>query len=177
MKILLRILTALVILIAVLFGVAYLLPREVTVARSITIDAAPDAVFPHVNSLRQMQAWSPWLERDPDVAVVFDGPEEGVGAGMSWQSEQADVGSGAQRITASIPNESVTTALDFGDMGTATAGLTLVGEGDSTRVTWDLVADMGNSPIGRWLGLAMDGMVGKDYEAGLEKLKALVEQR
>jgi effector-binding domain-containing protein len=35
---------------------------------------------------------------------------------------------------------------------------------------------MGASPIGRYFGLMMDRMVGKDYERGLAKLKTVVEQ-
>jgi effector-binding domain-containing protein len=34
---------------------------------------------------------------------------------------------------------------------------------------------MGASPIGRYFGLMMDRMIGKDYERGLSRLKALVE--
>ena len=34
---------------------------------------------------------------------------------------------------------------------------------------------MGMNPMGRWMGLMMDGMVGADYDQGLANLKALVE--
>lgn len=173
----LRILAGLGLLLAVLAGVAYLLPREITVERDISVAAPPEQVFPHVNSLKAMQAWSPWLERDPAVQVAFEGPEEGVGARMSWVSDQRDVGNGRQEIVESTDNAEVVSSLDFGDMGTAKAILALAPDGEGTVVTWGLVADMGNSPVGRWMGLAMDGMVGKDYEAGLAKLKALVESK
>ena len=36
--------------------------------------------------------------------------------------------------------------------------------------------DMGMNPIGRWMGLTMDGMVGKDFDTGLASLKALAEK-
>ena len=107
--------------------------------------------------------------------MTFEGPEEGVGAKMAWQSDERDVGSGAQEIVESVANEKVVTDLDFGGMGTAAASLTLEPEADGTRVTWGLVTDMGNNPAMRWMGLAMDRMVGKDYESGLENLKTLVE--
>ncbi|WP_068119388.1 SRPBCC family protein [Tropicimonas marinistellae] len=172
---LLRILSGLLLLVCILIGVAYLLPREITVERDIVVEAPPEAVFPYVNSLKEMQAWNPWLDRDPDVQLTFDGPDAGVGARMSWQSEQRDVGSGSQEIVESVENERVISALDFGDMGTASASLSLSAEGNGTRVTWGLVSDMGNNPVMRWMGLAMDGMVGGDYEAGLTKLKALLD--
>lgn len=151
------------------------LPRSVTVARSVEVAAPADQVFPHVNSLKAMAAWSPWLDRDPDVALTYTGPDAGVGARMSWQSEHPQVGNGAQEIVASDTNRQVTTALDFGDMGSAEAALVLEASGDGTEVTWTLVTDMGAGPVGRWMGLLMDGWVGADYEVGLSQLKALVE--
>ena len=116
----------------------YLLPREVTVARSVEIDAPPAEVFPQVNSLRAAQAWSPWLSRDPDVALVFSGPEEGVGAVMSWTSTVPEVGEGRQEIVASEPDRRVESALDFGQMGTARARLVLeaAGQGGTSSPTW-----------------------------------------
>ena len=164
----------LVLVLALVAG-AYLLPREVHVERSVTINAGPEAVFPHVNSLSATQNWSPWLDRDPDVVVNYEGPVSGVGAKMNWQSDEPNVGNGAQEIVASIENERVETALDFGEMGVAKAEFILVPQGDATVVTWSLDTDMGNNPVGRYMGLMMDKWVGGDYEVGLTKLKNLVE--
>ncbi|RVT84530.1 hypothetical protein DXV76_12700 [Rhodobacteraceae bacterium CCMM004] len=152
-----------------------LLPREVTVARSATVQAPPEAVFPHVNSLRQTMEWSPWLSRDPETEVTFSGPESGVGAAMSWSSDDPQVGQGSQEIVASTENREVVTALDFGAMGTAEARFLLRPEGDETQVTWTLDTDMGAGPMGRWMGLMMDRWVGADYDRGLANLKARVE--
>ncbi len=163
------------VLIVVLVAVGMLLPRQVTVARSIEIDAPAAAIFPYINSLKAMGDWSPWLERDPNVQVSFNEIEAGEGAKMQWQSEQRDVGSGQQEITESKLNEAVVTALDFGEMGVAEAKLTLTEAEGQTEVTWTLDTDMGAGPVGRWFGLMMDGMVGPDYEKGLANLKALVE--
>lgn len=60
-------------------------------------------------------------------------------------------------------------------MGTAEAWLSFVPEGAGTRVTWGLDAEMGNSPVGRWMDLMMDRWVGADSEQGLENLKSLAE--
>ena len=175
MKTLKRLLGVFVILGAALIAGAYLLPREVTVTRSTVIAAPPDAIFPHVNALQATQRWSPWLERDPDVQVIFSGPDSGVGNAMSWTSAEPNVGNGTQRIVESAPNERVVTALDFGAMGTAEAAFLLAPSGAGTQVTWTLVSDLGNGPMGRYLGLMMDRWVGGDYETGLANLKALVE--
>lgn len=175
MRILRNILIGLVVLIAALAAGAYLLPRNVIVEREITIDAPPEEVFTRIQSLQAFTEWSPWQDRDPDMVVSFSGPETGVGNVMEWQSDQRDVGNGRQEIVEVSENESVRTALDFGDMGTADAWWLLAEADGSTTVTWGLDADMGNNPMGRWMGLMMDGLVGGDYEAGLLNLKTLVE--
>ena len=175
MGILLNILIGLVVLIVILAAIGLALPRRVGTERSVTIDAAPEAIFPHLNSLRRMGDWSPWLGRDPEIVVTHDGPEEGVGAKMAWVSQMRNVGSGKQEITASVANERVDTALDFGSRGTAEASLALAPDAAGTRVTWSFSSDLGTNPVARWFGLMIPGFVGKDYEAGLARLKALIE--
>lgn len=175
MRLLRNIVIGLVVLIAVLAAGAYLLPRNVVVERQITIDAAPEDVFEHISSLQAFTEWSPWQGRDPNMVVDFSGPEAGVGNVMVWQSDEPSVGNGRQEITALTENEEVRTALDFGDMGTADAWWLLAEAEGGTVITWGLDADMGNNPVGRWMGLMMDGLVGADYDAGLLNLKTLVE--
>ena len=173
---LLKWLLGIVVLLAIVFlAGAYLLPREVTVARSIEIDAPAAEIFPHVNSMQATEAWSPWLARDPGVRLAYSGPEAGVGNKMDWASDNPQVGTGSQEVIASTPDSHVSTALDFGPMGTATASFDLVEAGAATTLTWGFVSDNGMNPMARWMGLMMDGMVGADYEAGLANLKALVE--
>lgn len=162
---------------AVLFAVAYLLPREATVVRSVVVDAAPEAIFPYVNSMRATEQWSPWIERDPDVELTYEGPVFGVGAKLVWASDHPEVGSGIQIIAVSVPNERVETELDFGPMGTAKAAFVLTPQGEGTLVAWEFATDLGLDPFARYFGLALDGMIGAEYEEGLENLKALIESK
>lgn len=176
MRLLKRIALGLFVLISVFVIVAYLLPRHVIIERQVTIDAPPEVVFPYVNSLERGTEWSPWTVRDPDMDVSFEGPPEGVGNIMIWQSDVDTVGNGRQEIVESIENERVATLLDFGEMGTADAWFVLEEVEGGTQVTWGLDADMGMNPIGRWMGLMMDRLVGPDYEAGLMNLQDIVEE-
>lgn len=166
----------LVLLLVVVFLIgAVLLPREVTVERTATVNAPPAAIFPYVNSMQQTEKWSPWLDLDPDVALSYSGPETGVGNRMEWRSDHPQVGNGSQEIIASEPDERVVTALDFGDMGTAEAHFEMQPRGESTEVTWGFTTDTGMNPLMRWMGLMMDRWVGADYEKGLARLKSLAE--
>jgi effector-binding domain-containing protein len=163
-----KILLGLVGLVAILVLVGFLLPREAHVERSITIDRPASVIF------ERFAEWSPWQELDPNLKVAVSGPRAGVGSKYSWTGNDK-VGTGTQEITASEPNKSVTYDLDFGDMGLAKTIMSLTADGAGTRVVWTLDSDLGTNPVFRYFGLLMDRMVGKDYERGLTKLKALAE--
>ena len=175
MRLVKQILSGLILLVLALVAIAFVLPDRAVVARSIVIEADPDRIFPHVNSMQKTEAWSPWLSRDPNTKLTYSGPDSGVGNKLEWASDHPQVGSGTQEITASTANASVETALDFGPMGTAKASFTLASAEGGTEVTWGFVTELGLNPMARWMGLMMDRWVGADYEAGLENLKSLVE--
>lgn len=175
MKILFRLIAFLVVAVAVLMAVGMFLPREITVERSIEIDAPASDIYPLVANLEANQKWSPWADLDPDAQYIYNEVESGIGARMEWSSDSPDVGNGTMEITEVTENEALTVALDFGDMGGGTAFWEFSESGDVTTATWRLVADMGAGPIGRWIGLKMDDWVGADYERGLANLKAVVE--
>jgi effector-binding domain-containing protein len=167
----------LVILVAVLIILAIiglLLPRNIHVERSVSIARPASLIYATVNSFQLFSKWSPWQNLDPNMHQTTEGARDGVGAKLAWSGNDK-VGSGTQLITASTPNQSVASDLDFGKMGVAKSTILLVPQGSSTRVTWGLDIDMGASPIGHYFGLMMDRMIGKDYEKGLSNLKALVE--
>lgn len=161
----------LVLLLAI---VGLLLPRKVHLERSTMIDAPRATVFTLVNGYRNFNKWSPWFALDPSAKYTFEGASEGVGAKMSWVGDPGTIGSGSQEIIESKPFVLVRTKLDFG-AGLATATFALAAEGQKTRVTWSLDADMGMNPVSRYFGLVFDSMMGGDLEKGLAGLKKLAE--
>lgn len=179
MRWLIRVVVGLVVLLAVLAAAGLVfLPRNVVVSRSVIIDAPAAIIWPYVSDLRRANDWSAWAKLDPDgTRYVYEGPETGVGQTLSWSSEHPNVGTGTQRVVAIDPGRSVETSLDFGDMGTADANLTLTPNNGSTEVTWGFRTDLGMNPITRWFGLFFDRWVGNDYEAGLANLKTLAEKQ
>lgn len=164
-----------VILLAIFFAGGFLLPSQVHVERSTVIQAEASEIFPYVNNFRRFNEWSPWAARDPDTEYSFAGPDAGVGAKMTWRSDHEEVGSGTQEIIESEPNRRVVSALDFGEMGTAKARFRLEPQGSGTKVTWMLDSELPPGPAARWIGLALDGLVGAEYEEGLARLKRKVE--
>lgn len=162
-----------VVILLVLVG--FLLPAKSRIERSVTIAAPPADVFVYINDLKRFNEWSPWYDKDPNTEYRFEGPEQGVGAKVYWNSEHTDVGTGSQEIIESEQDRHVRTALDFGPMGKASATFDLQSDGDGSALVWGLDNDFGNNLVGRYFGLMLDGMVGAEYETGLAKLKVLVE--
>ena len=159
----------------------YLLPKQVHIERSITVDRPVTMMFELLNSYRYNSEWSPWAERDPQAEFILSGPDSGVGARMSWIGDPHLVGSGWQEIVASKPYEQINIKLDFDAQGIADTGFTLIALGTSTRVTWffdsDLTAGVNvlDSFLARYFGLLFDRWVGGDYEQGLANLKQYAE--
>ena len=169
-----KILIGLIALLVVLAVIGLILPRHVSVKRSVTINRPASLVYATVNSFVLFPKWSPWQDLDPNMSQSTEGPRDGVGAKLVWKGNDK-VGSGTQLITASTADQSVASDLNFGDMGTAKSLVTLTADGNMTRTTWTVDVDMGANPIGHYFGLTMDGMLGKDFASGLGKLKKLVE--
>jgi ribosome-associated toxin RatA of RatAB toxin-antitoxin module len=175
MRIIKKLVIALIVLIVVLAGIGAILPSAYRVERSATISAPAEVVFEQVNNLKKNESWSPWMKNDPTIKVSYSGPEAGVGAVSSWTSEHS--GSGSQTIKESVPNQSLTTYLDFGKMGNANGIWTFSQDGEATKVTQAMVGDQGKNPFKHLMNLAMDKMMGKYFEQGLNSLKEVSEKR
>lgn len=164
---------SLAVLVAVLVAVGYTLPQEVRVAREITISAPPQQVYAVLDDMQQFNNWSPWYGLDPDATHQFEGPSSGVGAVLKWAGN-SEVGTGRMEIVESVPGQRVKVALLFDEVYESVATHHLEPTANGTRVTWVFEAQM-DDLISRYMGLAMDGMIGPDYERGLGQLKRYVE--
>jgi len=168
-------------LIAAFVVTGYLLPKQVHIERSITVERPATMMFELLNSYRHFNEWSPWAGRDPKAQFIVSGPESGVGARLSWDGDPRLVGSGWQQIVASKPYEKINIKLDFDAQGIADTGFTLVAQGDATRITWFFDSDLTegvnflDSFLARYFGLLFDRWIGGDYEQGLASLKQYAE--
>ena len=161
-------------LVAVLLAGGLLLPSTFTVQRSATINAAPDKVYELVADPKRWNDWGEWSRRDRAMTITYSGPASGPGAVWEWKSKSQ--GDGRMTFTAAEPGKRVAFDLFFPDFGTTSRGeLNFAAEGTGTRVTWTMNGDMGKNPIFHWMALMMDGMVGKDFDAGLANLGKLAE--
>lgn len=176
MKIVKTVVLVLVGLIAALALVGMLLPGQVRVARSIVVQSSPVQLVAYLDGYRRFNDWSPWAGLDPATKYSFSGPEHGVGAHMEWHSDKAEVGSGRQEVISIEGAGRVRWKVAFAGRDEAEMTFDLAPEDNGTRVTWNIDMNMGANPVGRWFGLMMDGMIGPDFEHGLDRLKAVAER-
>lgn len=171
---LLKILTAIVALVALFFGYVALQPAVGMVSRSVTIPAPPEAVFPHVNELKKWDAWSPWAKLDPNAKAVFEGPVTGVGSAMSW-SGNSEIGEGKMTIVESDPNKRVKYRIDFVKpfANTSDADFQFEPDGSGTKVTWTMTGERPFFARAMCILFQADKMVGEMFEKGLANLSGV----
>ncbi|MBP7253269.1 MAG: SRPBCC family protein [Alphaproteobacteria bacterium] len=167
------------ILLIVLGGFAYYVhtqPEAFRITRSLEMNAAPEAIFKHVNNLKLWDAWSPWAKLDPQATNSFSGPDAGVGAQMKWAGNMK-VGVGGMSIVESTPAQSVKFRLDFEKPMRATnqAEFTFQATNGKTMVIWSMSGK--NNFMGKAMSIIMncDKMVGGQFEQGLAALKQISE--
>jgi uncharacterized protein YndB with AHSA1/START domain len=167
---------AAVVLIAAVLVVAATRPDAFHVERVVNIKAPPEKIFPFINDFHQWDAWTPY-NKDPAMKKTFSGNTSGAGAAYAWQGNK-EVGKGSIEITTTTPPAKV--ALDLNMLEPFEAHnkvlFTLSAAGDSTSVTWGMDGTQNFLMKAMGLFFSMDKMVGKDFELGLLRLKAVVEK-
>ena len=180
MKFLKRLLTIIVVLVAVLLLVSFFLPSKVHVERSLQMNGVkPASVFAQLNDMKKYDNWMPWNQKDPDMKKTWGDKTAGAGASYSWESKVKDVGHGKMTITESVPGKLVKTDLDFMENGTAKGGWELSEKDGGTNVKWFMDSEASGGfftkAMSKYFFLFMDKMVGPDFEKGLASLQKAAE--
>ena len=152
-------------------------PTNFVVTRTALINAPPEKLSGMVEDFHQWGAWSPWEKMDPTMKRTYDGPAKGVGSSYAWVGNDK-VGSGSMRIEKVEPGREVVFGLHFVKPFKADnlGRFTFQPEGAGTKVVWSMEGK--NPYIAKVMGLFfnMDKLIGKDFEAGLNNMKALAEK-
>lgn len=172
---------ALLVLLLAVAGVlvyAAMQPDSFQVHRTATIQAPPEKIIAYLEDFHQWGLWSPYEKLDPSMKRTFQGPDKGVGAVYEW-SGNSQAGSGRMEIRRVDPASRVVIQLDFTSPFEAhnTAEFALAPAAGGTQVTWTMSGPQPYVAKVMCVFVSMDRMVGKDFEAGLQSLKSLAEQR
>lgn len=175
MKTFRRILIIILLIFFTLISAGFLLPRKVHVERRLLLNASQKGIYEQVNTLKNWEKWSPWIQSGIGLKLNFSGPESGPGAKLSWQSNDKNIGTGSVLIISGISPDSLEVIFDFADKGKSTGKFNFIKENQNTNVTISIDSDLGINPISRWFGLFSDHMIGPDLEKGLLNLDRLLQ--
>jgi hypothetical protein len=166
----------LVVAVAGLLAYAATRPDDFRVERSIVVKVPPDKVLALVGDLRGWPAWSPYEKKDPAMKRAFAGAERGKGAVYEWDGNK-EVGRGRMEILEATPAR-IVIKLDFLKPFEAhnTAEFTALSQGDATTVTWAMYGPSPYMAKVMQTVINMDKMIGRDFGAGLQNLKAVAEK-
>jgi uncharacterized protein YndB with AHSA1/START domain len=167
----------LAIIIAAVLILAATKPDTFRIERTAVMNAPAEKIFPLIADFHQWLNWSPWEGRDPALKRTYSGAERGNGAVYAWEGNK-NVGSGRMEILEATTPSKVEIKLDFLKPFEAhnTAEFTMLPQDAATRVVWVM---QGPAPFMSKLMqvfMSFDNMIGKDFEAGLAKLKTISER-
>ncbi|WP_369753906.1 SRPBCC family protein [Flavobacterium sp. WC2409] len=179
MKIIKRILFAILGIIVLALIAALIMPKEYAVEREIIINQQKDSVFNYIKHLKNQDNFSVWSKTDPNMKKTFSGVDGTVGAIAAWESDDKNVGFGEQEIKKITPGERIDFELRFKKPFESTDNAYFTTESISaseTKVKWGFNGKM-PYPMNLMLPVMnMDEMLGKDLEKGLNDLKIILEK-
>lgn len=146
------------------------------VVRSSNIKAPQERIHALINDFHEWMPWSPWEDIDPSMRRTFSGPDAGVGAHYAWQGNKK-AGAGSMEIAESEPNR---IAINLSFIKPFKSNNKIIFElepaAGGTEVRWRMLGTQ-TGPMALYVKLfSMDKFVGKDFEKGLGKMKALAEK-
>lgn len=181
MKKILIVLGAVVALVVVALAASVFLTRTAfRVEREIEIDKPKSEVFAYLKVLKNQNDWGPWVKKDPNIKLSYEGTDGEVGFISKWDSKSEEVGTGEQEIIKIAEGERIDYELRFKSPFEATNDAWLTTEEvtpDKTKVSWGFSGELAR-PFNLMLVLTdFEGIVGKDFEEGLASLKKIVEEQ
>ncbi|MDC8831314.1 SRPBCC family protein [Alteromonas gilva] len=164
-----------IIVLLLIVGLAGMfLPDEYQVERSIHINAPPGEVYGVIVDLRKWEQWTVLNRMDPDVRLIFDGPDRAIGMRMRW--EGTIVGRGAVEISSLQFNRQLIYSLSRNDDGVRETGeMRLVPLESGTELIWTSRGNVGVNIFDRYSFLFLESEVDEAMQVALENIKTLAE--
>ena len=148
-------------------------PNSYNITRNKTINAPAAVIFNNVNDYKNWEAWSPWIEQEPDLQITYSEQTSGVGGSYSWIGED---GPGNMKTLAVSPYDSISQEMQFSDFPPSNVYWKFEKAENGTNVTWGMKSNKIPFMLKFFAAIngGMDKMVGPNFERGLEKLDSII---
>lgn len=177
MRILKKILTIVIIIIAIPLIIALFVKKEYSVEREITIGKPQQEVFNYVKYLKNQDNYNKWVMTDPVMKKDFKGVDGTPGFVYAWSSKIKKAGKGEQEIKKVTEGERIDVEIRFEKPFEGIANIHFITEPvspDQTNVKWGMKGKS-SYPM-NFMNLFIDNMLGTDLETSLETLKTILEK-
>lgn len=165
-------------LLALVFLLHLIGPKSYDVFRTVEIAKPKNEVFNYLKSLKNMDDWSPWAKKDPNMEKKFTGADGEVGCVSYWNGNK-QVGEGEQEITKIVDGKRIESELRFLKPWKSTSDCYIDVEesgNGNTKVKWGFSGKNKFPMTIMSLFKGMDSMVGPDFEEGMASLKTVMEK-
>jgi len=151
-------------------------PNSFQVERTRNIKAPTAVIYSNLIDFKNWEAWSSWVEENPNTKIMLSEQTKGIGGSYSWEDED---GIGTMKTTATVPNSSITQEMQFADFPKNNVTWYLKSnDNGSTDVTWQITGK--DLPfMFKAFATVMGGMekqIGPHYERSLELLDSIVQE-
>jgi len=172
MKALKWILIVILLLLVLIVGIGYIMPREVKVTTTEEINVPPAKVFHFVAGFVDRTAWDPWIRDDTAAQTTFDIKSGYVGSKYEWEGPK--VGQGVMEVDSIVPGSYLLNSVTFSQGMTIPEEWTFTPTDKGTSLTWTITMSSG-SPVGRLMNSIFKSMIQKTIDSGKTDLKNYLE--
>lgn len=133
----------------------------------------------NTNTLKTMDQWSPWSDLDPGMKKYWTETTGQPGEKVCWNSKNKDAGKGCQEWEkVDETGKRIDTKIKFLTPyeSEENAYVKVVPEGNGSKATWEFTSQIPYPFTLMMLFMNMEDAIGKDYQKGLSRLKALSEK-
>ena len=167
-----KLILSLGICLGLFFLIGFLLPRDFIIHRSILINVPRAQVHAAVSNLEEWSHFMPWSKANNDIQFDFGDVRRGKGATKRWTS---DAGKGSFTITDASIKQGVSCEIVFGEKEKpAVANFFYDDTPQGTMLQWSMRGRV-EAPLGGYMTLLIDSMLGPVFEQGLVQLKDHLE--
>jgi len=177
MKILKRILLAIVAIIVLVLLIALFVKKEYTVQRDIVINRPVAEVFEYIRFSKNQENYNKWWKADPNSKREYRGTDGTKGFVVAWDSKDNSVGAGAQEIKNIEPGNRIDFEIRFKRPFEGISQVYMATEpvnDKQTKLTW-VFSGKSKYPM-NLMNLFIDNMLGKDMQTSLNDLKSILEK-
>ncbi len=157
---------------------AALISGDCKFEKSTIINAPADRVWQNTNSLRAMDSWSPWQEKDPNAKKEWTGTTGQPGEQQCWEGNEA-VGKGCIKVL-KVNHEAKRIDIQMKFLtpyeSEAMEYVTVHPNGPGSKAVWGFTSEIPFPFSPMKLFMDLEDQVGPDFSLGLQKLKTVSEK-